>query len=100
MGKKGLKAVFLGFRCHYCGEKATTKDHYIPTALGGTSDVNNLVPACNECNLMKDKLIPEAFFAFCQDVVTNRPPKYDRFRSRAKAILLKHVPELLDRELQ
>lgn len=81
--------------CYYCGGKATTKDHYIPTALGGTSDVNNLVPACEECNWAKDCLIPEAFFVLCSQVVALKLVKYERFRSKARAILAKHAPELL-----
>lgn len=39
--------------CVYCGEPATTLDHVIPVAAGGTNDDNNLVPACGNCNSSK-----------------------------------------------
>jgi hypothetical protein len=95
VSRKNRKEVFLRARCHYCGGKATTKDHYVPVFLGGTTDVNNLVPACEECNRIKDSRIPEAFFAFCAEVLALKSPRYEGFRHKAKAILLKHAPELL-----
>ena len=33
-----------------CTRVATTKDHVIPVAHGGTDDLDNLVPACRHCN--------------------------------------------------
>lgn len=37
-------------RCHWCPRQATTADHLIEIALGGTHDLTNLVPACAPCN--------------------------------------------------
>lgn len=38
-------------RCAWgCGRPATTVDHIIPLALGGTNDFDNLMPACKPCN--------------------------------------------------
>lgn len=37
--------------CHWCGRTASTPDHLIPVALGGTDD--DLVPSCRPCNLKR-----------------------------------------------
>lgn len=95
MSKKRKKSVFLGSPCHYCGARADTKDHYIPTALGGTDHFSNFVPACEECNRVKDCLVPQAFFRFCAEVLRLKSPRHDRFRAKARAILLRHAPELI-----
>lgn len=46
-----------GFTCQYCGAHppgATLHvDHIIAVACGGTNDINNLVTACDNCNLGK-----------------------------------------------
>lgn len=39
-----------GHLCNYCGRDATTADHVIPKAAGGTDDMSNLVAACLTCN--------------------------------------------------
>lgn len=39
--------------CVYCGDPATTVDHVIPQAKGGTDDLENLRPACLPCNTSK-----------------------------------------------
>lgn len=41
--------------CFYCGKKniKLTKDHVIPIVLGGTDDIDNIVPACQSCNSKK-----------------------------------------------
>jgi 5-methylcytosine-specific restriction endonuclease McrA len=36
--------------CDCCGKPATTADHILPVALGGSSRLSNLVPACARCN--------------------------------------------------
>ena len=33
-----------------CTGRATTADHVVTLAAGGTSDLDNLVPACKHCN--------------------------------------------------
>lgn len=64
------KTAFFEFdgRCAYCGLnllagakrfRFSTVDHVYPTALGGTNEPSNLVPACHECNGVKSKLLPE-----------------------------------------
>ena len=40
-------------KCGYCGEMATSLDHIIPRFRSGSSNRNNLVPACRSCNANK-----------------------------------------------
>ena len=40
-------------RCGYCGEEATSLDHIIPRFRSGSSNRNNLLPACRRCNTNK-----------------------------------------------
>lgn len=57
----GLRFAVLrrdGFRCAYCGrgESDGVKlhiDHLVPVARGGRSELDNLVTACQDCNLGK-----------------------------------------------
>ena len=48
-----------GFRCRYCGRPGTAPgvvlhvDHVIPFVAGGATSEDNLVTACEECNLGK-----------------------------------------------
>jgi 5-methylcytosine-specific restriction endonuclease McrA len=40
--------------CVWCGRvPATTADHLIAVAQGGTNDLGNLVPACEPCNRLR-----------------------------------------------
>lgn len=43
-----------GFTCQYCGRKPPSVeleiDHIIPVSSGGSSEINNLITACQECN--------------------------------------------------
>jgi 5-methylcytosine-specific restriction endonuclease McrA len=39
--------------CVYCGAPATTVDHVVAVANGGTHELSNLVPACSPCNSSK-----------------------------------------------
>ena len=48
------------YECCFCGERATTRDHVVPTARGGRNDWKNVVAACKPCNNRKDdKLVSE-----------------------------------------
>jgi 5-methylcytosine-specific restriction endonuclease McrA len=50
-------------RCYYCGlknwptrslrQQQITIDHILPRILGGTDEMDNLVPCCRECNSAK-----------------------------------------------
>lgn len=52
----------FNFTCQYCGRKAPEVvfhiDHFLPKSKGGTNELDNLVLACDECNIGKrDKII-------------------------------------------
>jgi hypothetical protein len=40
-------------KCGYCGDEATSLDHIIPRFKSGSSNRNNLMPACRRCNTSK-----------------------------------------------
>jgi 5-methylcytosine-specific restriction endonuclease McrA len=48
-----------GFRCRYCGRSSSEDgvklhvDHVVPRSAGGPSTRDNLVTACQDCNLGK-----------------------------------------------
>ena len=51
-----------GFRCQYCGRTPEDNvklevDHIFPRIFGGSDDMNNLITACQECNLGKKDYI-------------------------------------------
>jgi 5-methylcytosine-specific restriction endonuclease McrA len=51
-----------GKLCFYCkSQEADTVDHYVPLAHGGDSDITNLRPSCQECNIKKGNSLPEIF---------------------------------------
>lgn len=45
--------TIIGETCSYCPAPATEVDHVWPLSLGGTNDVQNLVPSCLPCNRSK-----------------------------------------------
>ncbi|MEU6101162.1 HNH endonuclease [Streptomyces flaveolus] len=54
-----------GSRCFYCRRnfrrrpgRRKTLDHYIPHRIWSGWDVDNLVLACERCNLAKDDVLP------------------------------------------
>lgn len=63
-------AVNARFKCVYCGRAHNSideegdkircvVDHFVPLALGGLSDISNLVFACSKCNREKETQIWE-----------------------------------------
>ncbi|MER6227438.1 HNH endonuclease [Streptomyces sp. 900105755] len=46
-------------RCAYCGQRATTVDHVVPRAQGGTDSWLNTVASCAEDNHRKADRTPE-----------------------------------------
>jgi 5-methylcytosine-specific restriction endonuclease McrA len=56
-----VKKRFWG-RCGYCGRREKLViDHILPIARGGTSEVDNLMPACRSCNSFKTVFTLEEF---------------------------------------
>ena len=57
-------------KCGYCGDNATSLDHIVPRFRSGSSNRNNLLPACRRCNASKASSPVEAWYQeqdfFCQ----------------------------------
>tara|TARA_B100000131_G_scaffold140664_1_gene136897 strand:+ start:829 stop:1188 length:360 start_codon:yes stop_codon:yes gene_type:complete len=49
-------------QCGYCGDKATSLDHIIPKFKSGSSNRNNLIPACRNCNADKGSCDMEEWY--------------------------------------
>tara|TARA_R110000868_G_scaffold220220_5_gene471345 strand:+ start:171 stop:539 length:369 start_codon:yes stop_codon:yes gene_type:complete len=49
-------------KCGYCEESATSLDHVIPRFKSGSSNRNNLVPACRRCNTDKASIKMEEWY--------------------------------------
>lgn len=49
-------------QCGYCGEKATSLDHIVPRFKSGSSNRNNLLPCCRQCNANKGSSEMETWF--------------------------------------
>lgn len=49
-------------RCEYCKQtmafEDSTLDHWVPKAMGGTNQRNNLILACEGCNNKKASMTP------------------------------------------
>lgn len=56
-------------RCFYCGEQYSVlwQDHLIPRARGGDDSLDNIVPACRRCNILKRDRTAEEFFAYLEE---------------------------------
>jgi 5-methylcytosine-specific restriction endonuclease McrA len=57
-------------KCAYCGAPATSLDHVIPRYRSGSSNRNNLIPACQRCNSNKASYKMEEWYRkqefFCE----------------------------------
>jgi hypothetical protein len=49
--------------CAYCGDAATSLDHIVPRFKSGSSNRNNLVPACRRCNSNKASSEVETWYS-------------------------------------
>lgn len=49
------------YRCAYCGKETDDlqKDHFIPLTRGGGLTIDNIVPACKNCNCSKNDSMPQ-----------------------------------------
>lgn len=44
------KVLAASLMCYWCGAVATTADHVVALANGGSNDLHNLVSSCAPCN--------------------------------------------------
>ena len=77
-----LKFAACHCKCHYCELPltvlTTTKDHLTPLCREGSDDIENIVPACRPCNLMKSWRTEAEF-------IRDYPRLSARFSQRARA---------------
>lgn len=65
------KLAEYGGLCAYCRQSpGSTVDHVIPIARGGSDSIENIVPACSQCNSSKSDRTPQEFRGEKQ-----RPPR-------------------------
>jgi len=51
------------YKCAYCEDTATSLDHIVPRFKSGSSNRNNLVPACRRCNSTKASNEVESWYS-------------------------------------
>ena len=70
-----MRRSILGYQCTYCGDTATTKDHFPPASycLSGW-----LLPACSECNCFAGTAWPIEFEYRANHVKRRLREKYHR----------------------
>lgn len=82
------------FKCQYCGLEGMqslenwlilTIDHVHPHARGGAHSMNNLVTACQPCNLIKGKREYKTLEDAKKHVVAKREEWQQRYQSQLKA---------------
>jgi hypothetical protein len=74
--------------CQYCGNGASSLDHLVPRALGGTDGWDNLVASCGTCNRLKgESHYPDLVESLCflihggRTCDKNYPPLYWQVRT-------------------
>ena len=70
-----------GHRCGYCGARASTVDHILPSSRGGALVWRNTIAACKGCNNVKaDRTPSEAGMRllFAPTVPSGMPTRYER----------------------
>ena len=83
---RDLRAVVLRDEwCHYCDEGATQVDHVVPYSRGGTDTLDNLVPACDSCNMEKLVFTVDEWRAYRLERGLCWPP--EGFNGRLRAIV-------------
>lgn len=58
--------------CFFCGREAKTVDHATPRSRGGKNTADNLLPACLECNNLKDSATISEFRTYITELLARR----------------------------
>lgn len=81
--------------CCYCGGKADTIDHVIPTSRGGQHVWTNVVAACGRCNGYKsDKLLEEIGWEMRYQPTIPPPHHWVTVSRTERDVWNQYVPEL------
>lgn len=77
------------FKCVYCNSNLNNRDwhldHYQPKAKGGRNVINNLVPSCRHCNMMKGSMVAEHFIKMCYRICMNNNVTNSAFLRRMES---------------
>lgn len=64
-----------GFKCVYCGYVFNPGnwhlDHFASISKGGKNKLENIVPSCDVCNIMKGAMDGHQFYARCLQITKN-----------------------------
>ena len=62
------KLDLVGGCCIYCGrsDRPLTRDHKMPLSRGGSDAIDNVVPACRNCNASKARLTILEYLGVCR----------------------------------
>ena len=83
------------FKCYYCGLDGQgdfeswlilTIDHVHPHAKGGTRSMDNLVTACQPCNLIKGKRVYKSLQEAREYVLVKREEWRQVYRDQVQAV--------------
>lgn len=75
--------------CHYCKRPCAHirhKDHVVPISRGGSDAIDNLVPACADCNLAKSTATGEEFVMWAEAIGFFDQPRRSEGRRRIRQI--------------
>lgn len=81
------------FCCHYCSGKATTVDHKIPQAAGGSDARSNLLPACEPCNVAKSTMSYDLYVRFTRRF--GRPERAQSWQKRTNWFTDRSISKIL-----
>lgn len=69
-GEWAAKLSCAGGLCTYCKRplgRVTHKDHVIPVSRGGSDSIDNVTPACWDCNMAKGAMTGDEFIAWATE---------------------------------
>ncbi|HAM42100.1 MAG TPA: hypothetical protein DCP69_12435 [Candidatus Omnitrophica bacterium] len=70
-----LKEAY-SYRCAYClCKRPLTRDHVVPLTLGGSDSIENILPACQQCNSRKHTKTPDEFAEWMVGAVARTAPR-------------------------
>jgi 5-methylcytosine-specific restriction endonuclease McrA len=90
-------------RCYYCPRSIDVlsfePDHYVPLELNGGIGLDNLVPACSDCNRLKGAMPPLDFIALMEFLdlhisTVGRADIKKRLRAGAMGVRNRHFPHV------
>lgn len=77
-------------KCGYCGDEATSLDHVIPRFRSGSSNRNNLIPACRRCNANKASAKMEEWYVQQEFFTEARMDKIKAWINQEEIIFSSH----------